>query len=133
MGVPGATVSEPYNNVDGTGSPQAFGAAGTAKPVVTLVNTADIQYTIWYNITTFSEGVVSEEYYLINDKGAACANADAITNAVTFGADTATTTTIAATGDAGENDEKDLYLKVVLSALAGKSGTSTIAILGEIP
>ena len=130
---PGTTVSNPSNNVDGGGSPQAFGGAGDAKPVVTLVNTDTVAYTIWYNITTFSEGVVSEEYYLINDKGAACANADAISNAVTFGADTTTGTAIAATGDAGEDDQKDLYLKVVLSALAGKSGTSTIAILGEIP
>jgi hypothetical protein len=127
---PGDTVSQPYNNVDGSGSPQAFGNPGT--PVVTLVNTDATAYTIWYNITTFTNGVVSNEYYLINAKGAECANATAISNAVTFDTDTVTTTTIAATGDGGENDEKDLYLKIVLSAAYGKSGTSTLTILGEI-
>jgi len=118
-GEPGATVSTPYNNIDGPGNPQAFG--GSSKPVLTLVNTADIQYTIWYNITTFENGVVSNEYYLINDKGAACASEAAIDQPVTFGTDTpatGTVTTIAATGDVGEADERDLYLKVTLSAIA---------------
>ena len=121
------TVSQPYNNIDGSGSPQTFGGAGVAKPLVTLYNSGASTLTIWYNITTFTNSVVSSEYYLINAKGAACANADAINNAVTFGADTSTGTTIAA----GAGNEKDLYLKVVLSAVAGKTGTSTLTILGE--
>jgi len=126
---PETTVSQPYNNIDGSGSPQTFGGAGVAKPVVTLYNSGASTLTIWYNITTFTNSVVSSEYYLINAKGAACANADAINNAVTFGADTSTGTTIAA----GAGNEKDLYLKVVLSAVAGKTGTSTLTILGEAP
>jgi len=121
---PGATVSNPSNSENET---QTFGGAGVAKPVVTLYNSGASTLTIWYNITTFTNSVVSSEYYLINAKGAACANGDAINNAVTFDADTNTGTTIAA----GAGNEKDLYLKVVLSSVAGKTGTSTLTILGE--
>jgi hypothetical protein len=127
-GASGTTVSQPYNTYDGSGSPQTFGGAGVAKPVVTLYNGSASTLTIWYNITTFTNGVASNEYYLINAKGAACNSADAITNAVTFGANTSTLTTIALVGY-----EKDLYLKVNLSSVAGKTGTSTLTILGEIP
>ena len=126
-GATGATVSQPYNDADGSGSPQAFGDAGVAKPVVTLYNGGSATYTIWYNIATFTEGIVSSEYYLINAKWAACTSADSITNAVTFDADTSTGTTIAT----GEGQEKDLYLKITLSDVAGKTGTSTLTILGE--
>ncbi len=125
-GVPGATVSTPYNDVDGSGSPQAFGG-GSSTPVVTLYNGGSITYTIWYNITTFTNDVVSSEHYLINTKGGDCANADAINQSVAFDADTTTGTTIAA----GGGNEKDLYLKIVLNAEAGKTGTSTLTILGE--
>ena len=124
-GAPGATVSTPYNDADGSGSPQAFGTPGT--PVVTLFNGGSATYTIWYNITTFTNGIVSSENYLINDNGAACTSADSITNAVTFDADTNTGTTIAA----GAGNEKDLYLKIILSDVAGKTGISTLTILGE--
>ncbi len=122
---PGSSVSQPYNNVDGSGSPQGFGDAGTAKPVVTLVNTAGGSYIIWYNIATFTNAVVSAEHYLVNTNGAACESATAINNAVTFDANTSTGVTIAPGVD------KDLYLKVVLSSVGGKSGSSTLTILGE--
>ena len=125
-GAPTDTVSAPYNNVNGSGSPQAFGTPhGT--PVVTLYNGGSVTYTIWYNITPFTEDIVANENYLIIDKGGACASADAITNAVTFDADTSTATTILAS----PNKEKDLYLKITLSEVAGKEGTSTLTILGE--
>ena len=135
QGAPGDTVSDPYNEMNGQGSAQTFGVAGTAKPVVTLVNTAAVPYVIWYNITTFTNNIVSNEYYLINDKGAACIDESAIINTVTFDQDTMSNggTTIAATGDAGEGDLKDLYLKIALSSnQANKEGSSTLTILGEI-
>lgn len=123
---PGATVSNPSNSESET---QTFGGAGSAKPVVTLVNTdSGNAYTIWYNITTWDPaGVVASEDYVIKDKAAACVVGD-VTNAVTFGTDTISVgpTTIAASG------EMDLYLKVGLSAAYGKSGTSTLTILGEL-
>jgi hypothetical protein len=133
LGAPEATVSTPYNNVNGSGSSQTFGDAVTAKPVATLVNTATVPYRIWYNMTTFAPyNVVANEYYLITDKGAGCENASVITNAVTFDANTISigSTTIAAATDP-DASKKDLYLKVILSTVAGKTGTSTITILGE--
>ena len=123
-GTPSTEVSNPSNDKPET---QILGDAGTAKPVVTLFNGSSVTYTIWYNITTFTNDVVSNEYYLINAKGGGCADAGAITDAVTFDTDTATTTTI----EAGAGKEKDLYLKIVLSDVAGQSGSSTLTILGE--
>jgi len=127
-GLPGSTVSQPYNNVDGSGSPQTFGGAGIAKPVVTLYNGSLFSLRIWYHITTFTNNIVSNEYYLINNKGAACNNADAINNVVTFDVDTPTDTIIAP----GPGNEKDFYLKIILSSVAGKTGSSTLTILGEL-
>ena len=130
-GDPSTVVSLPTNGVGVEA--QAFGVS--KKPVVTLVNTAAVAYNIWYNITAFSNGVVSSENYVIIAKGGACANADAINQSATLdGSDHVTTgavTTIAATGDGGDADERDLYLKVTLSAVAGKTGTSTLTVLGE--
>jgi hypothetical protein len=128
-GAPETTASQPYNDIDGVSSPQIFGGAGIAKPVVTLYNGGGTGLIIWYNITTFTNGIVSDEYYLINDKGAICADASAINNAAVFDTDTDTGTTIAA----GAGNEKDLYLKTVLSLVAGKTGNSTLTILGETP
>ena len=131
VGDPSVVISNPANETE----TQVFGDAGTAKPVVTLVNTAAVAYNIWYNITAFSDGVVSSENYIIIAKGGACANADAITESATLDGSnyvtSGTVITIAATGDGGEADERDLYLKITLSSLAGKSGTSTLTILGE--
>ncbi len=94
---------------------------------MTLLNGGSATYTIWYGITTFTNGVVASEYYLVNDKGAACADASAVSNAVTFDTPTSTGVTIAP----GAGNEKDLYLKITLSSVAGESGSSTITILGE--
>lgn len=124
-GAPGTVISNPTNSASET---QVFGGAGIAKPVVTLYNSGASTLTIWYNITTFTNSIVSNEYYLVNNKGAACTDASCITNNATFDADTTTGTTIAA----GAGNEKDLYLKVTLSAVAGKTGTSTLTILGEL-
>ncbi len=132
VGAPSTEVSNPSNDKPET---QTFGDAGVAKPVVTLVNSASVAYNIWYNITPFTNSIVSSENYVIIAKGGACANAAAITETATLDSSdhvtTGTITTINATGDAGEADERDLYLKITLSEVAGKSGTSTLTILGE--
>ncbi len=130
-GEPGTVVSNPYNDIDGQANEQTFGDTGIAKPVLTIVNTGASLETIWYNIGTFTNGVVSNEYYLINNKGAACSNAGAISNSVTFDTDTSTSLSVAAIGGANDTDKKDLYLKVMLGSVTSKSGTSTITILGE--
>jgi hypothetical protein len=132
IGSPGTTVSNPYNVINTNSSPQAFGEAGSARPVLTLVNTdASHQYYIYYNISAWSNSVVASEYYLINDKGVACTNDSAITNAVVFNANTNTGSTIAPSPDTN-GCKKDLYLKVLLSNTGGLSGTSTISIISEV-
>lgn len=128
-GAPGSVISQPYNNVDGAGNPQVFGGAGTAKPVVTLYNGSGGSLIIWYNITTFTNSIVSSESYLVNNKGAACTDANCITGSVTFDTDTTTGVTIVN----GAGNEKDFYLKITLSAVAAKTGNSTLTILGETP
>lgn len=124
-GLPNAVISNPSN---GTQS-QVLGGAGTAKPVVTLLNSSGGTLIIWYNITTFENGVASGEDYVIKTKAAECANAAAIDQVVSFDANTTATTQITT----GAGNEKDLYLKLTLSSLAGKTGTSTLTILGETP
>jgi hypothetical protein len=124
QGAPETTISQPYNSQSET---QIFGGAGTAKPVVTLYNSGASTLKIWYNISTFTNDIVISEYYLVNNKGAACANESCISNSVIFDTDTDTGITIAA----GVGNEKDFYLKIVLSAIAGKTGNSTLTILGE--
>lgn len=126
---PGKIVSNPYNDIDTVSSPQTFGGAGTAEPVVTLFNGGAGSLIVWYNISSYTEGAVSNEYYAINDKGAACADANCVSNSMTFDSNVSTGTTMAA----GAGNEKDLYLKVVLNSSWGKSGTSTLTILGETP
>lgn len=125
-GAPGVTVSSPSN---GQSETQAFGAAGEAKPVVTLVNTGSATYKLYLEVSTFTDGCVASEYYLVNDKGTACPSADYVNNAVVFDTLTDTGTTIGT----GSANAKDLYLKVGLSALAGRSGSSTLTVLGEKP
>jgi hypothetical protein len=124
-GDPSTVISNPSNGTE----TQGFGGAGVASPVVTLVNTVATAYNIWYNITAFSNSVVSSENYVIIAKGGACANADAINQSATLDGSnyvtTGTVTAIAATG------ELDLYLKVTLGTLWGKTGDSTLTILGE--
>jgi len=127
-GAPGSTISNPYNDL---AEAQTFGAAGTAKPVVTLVNTAPVPYKICYNISTFTNSVVTGENYLVLPKGVGCASAGDISNTVAFDADTITGFTIAETGNTSENDKKDFYLKVELNTTGGQTGISTLTILGE--
>ena len=123
---PSTTVSNPTNS-DSEIQVLATGASG--KPVVTLLNNNAAALDIWYNITTFSNAIVTTEHYLIVAKAVGCADEATIANAVTFDADTVTVgpTSIAA----GADNEMDLYLKIGLSAVAGKAGTSTLTILGE--
>ena len=131
-GNPGAVISLPTNGVGA--EVQTFGAATVAKPVVTLYNGASVTYNIWYQITAFSPNVVASENYVVIAKAGACANADAITQTATLDG-----TPYITTGGAGEEttilagvgNERDLYLKVTLSDIAGQAGTSTLTILGE--
>ena len=124
-GAPSAVISNPSN---GTTS-QVFGAAGTAKPVVALLNSSGGTLKIYYTILAFSNDVAASEKYLINAKAAACENVAAITESVVF--DTLTDSAIQISD--GIDNAKDLYLSLTLSSLAGKTGSSAITILGETP
>lgn len=120
-GAPGATVSNPSNDQAQT---QVFGDVGAAEPVVTLVSPA--AYTVWLQVEDFSNSVVASEYYALLDSGAACLSADAVSTALTLD-NTAYTTGIAM----NESEVNDLYLKVILSSVAGETGSSTLTVLGE--
>jgi hypothetical protein len=130
-GSPGSTVSNPYNNVDTSSSPQRYGGAGDAYPAVTLVNTdTSYEYIIYINIGTWSNNVVSSEYFLVNDYRVACSDASAISTQITFGTNTNTSKTITPSVDPN-GSRKDLYLKSVLSNVGGLTGSSTITIISE--
>jgi hypothetical protein len=122
-GAPLDIVSNPYNNQNTQSLSQSVGEI--SRPVATLVNTGGLTYTIWYNISTFTNGVVNNESYKICNSGAIVGSQDAIDQPVTFDTTTSTSTSI----DAATT--KDFYLKISLSSAAGKSGSSTITILGE--
>jgi len=124
-GNPSAVISNPTGNTD----VQVLTATETeAAPVALLTSTA--AYTLWYNVTstsTWGDAVASEKLYVI----ALAGNLNLTTfgtnayNMTTWGTDQETTQTLAAGVD------KELYLQVTLSALWGKTGTSTLSVLGE--
>jgi len=124
-GAPEAVISNPTGNVD----VQVLTAtASEAAPVAILKSAA--AYTLWYNvtsITTWGDAVASEKLYTIAIDG----DLDLTTfgtnayNMAVWGTDQETTQTLAADVD------KELYLQVTLTALVGKTGTSTLSVLGE--
>lgn len=129
-GLPSATISAPYNSDNGSGNPQVLHASAS-KPVVRLKNTSGGTLTVWLEITSWTGGanrpVVSEDFELV----------PVGTTTITVVDDVLSTDGLAATVNTGvtitNGEYKALYLEVVLSALAGKSGTSTLTILGESP
>ncbi len=129
QGAPGATISAPYNNVDGSGEPQVLSAT-VSEPVVKIKNTHGSQsYNIVLEITTWTNNIVNMEYYNLATDGAT--NIQVVTDELSNanGATRTVSTGVSITAGA----YKDLYLKLVLSDVAGKTGTSTLAVLGETP
>ena len=124
-GLPGATISAPYNSVDDTGDPQVLHAT-TSEPVVRLKNTSAGTLTVVLQITTWGNSVVaSEDYELVATTDTTVAVVDDVLSANGQAATVNTAQTI------GAGLYKALYLEVVLSALAAKTGASTLSILGE--
>ena len=122
QGEPGATVSNPYNDRDGVDDPQVLHASASV-PVVRLKNTSDGTLTIWLGISAWTGAVASERYVLSDPE---------VTTTESLSAATALTTTSTRTGIAiGAGLFKALYLEVTLGTGYGKSGTSTLTILGE--
>ena len=128
-GVPEGTVDAPYNDVDDSGDPQVLSLT-VSEPVVKIKNThASATYNIILEITTWTNSLVDMEYYELAADGATDINAvTTALSAANGGANTVSTGVSIAAGT-----YKDLYLKVTLSAVAGKTGTSTLTILGATP
>ena len=124
-GAPSAAISNPTGNTD----VQVLTAtASEAAPVALLTSTAS--YTLWYNVTdtsAWSDTVASEKIYTVAiaaelDLTTFGSSADEIT---VWDTDQETTQALVA------NTDEELYLQVTLSASSGKSGTSTLTVLGE--
>ncbi len=124
---PGSTVSNPYNNVDTVSDAQVLSET-VSEPVVRLKNTSGGVLNVTLEITTWTEGVaVAEDYELVD-----IANTSIST----------VTSVLSADGNANSVDTgigmnaaayKALYLELVLSGVAGKTGNSTLTVLGETP
>ena len=127
-GSPSATVSAPYNDVDGTGDPQVLHAT-TSEPVVRLKNTAGVTYNVTLEITTWTNSVAASEGYALSDTGTTTTSAVTDNNLSADGNSASVATGTSMT----TGTYKALYLELVLSAVAGKTGTSTLTVLGETP
>ncbi|MDH5364487.1 MAG: hypothetical protein OEW82_04890 [Dehalococcoidia bacterium] len=124
---PSTEVTGAYNDHDTSSSPQAFGA--TSLPVVTLVTStaykAHITITSGTGWTTI---VTDENYYIDIAKARTITKATFDSNKSTYSSWGTDVNTNVALATANAND---LYLTIDLTASAGKSGTSTLTILGE--
>jgi len=120
-----ATVSNPSNDVDGTGDPQVLDATAS-EPVVRLKNTSGGTLKTWLSITTWQNSIAaSEDYELVVTTDTTVAVVDNVLSADGNAATVDTTVAIPTT------EYRALYLELVLGSVAGKTGTSTLTILGE--
>ena len=124
-GAPGATISVPYNNVDTDTDPQVLHAS-TSEPVVRLKNTAGVTYLVTLAITNWTNGVAASEDYELVATGTINIEAVAQVLSSDGNANSVATSVSMATGT-----YQALYLELALSAVVGKTGTSTLTILGE--
>ena len=126
-GAPSATVSVPYNDVDTVTDAQVLHAT-ISEPVVRLKNTSAGTLKVWLEITTWANGVAaSEDYELVVTTDTTVAVVDNVLSSNGNAASVDTTVQIPTT------EYRALYLELVLSSLAGKTGTSTLTVLGETP
>lgn len=124
-GAPSATVSDPYNNVNGDTDPQVV-AAENSEPVVRLKNTSAGTLNVWLEITTWTNGIAaSQDYKLVDEATTNVSVVDDVLSADGNAASVDTEITM------GAGTYKALYLELELSSVAGKTGTSTLSVLGE--
>ena len=124
-GAPSATVSAPYNDVDTSSGPQVLHAT-TSEPVVRLKNTSGGTLKVWLEITTWTNSIAaSEDYELVVTANTTVAVVDDVLSATGNAASVDTTIQIPAA------EYRALYLELNLSSVAGKTGTSTLSVLGE--
>ncbi len=124
---PGTEVEAPYNDVDTSSSPQAWSATAS-KPVVQLVSATT--YNLWWKVTEISgwDTTVNNENCYITDS-------TTVTKAIFDGAKATLTTwgTETNTTQQVTSAKKYFYLTITPEAVGGKTGSSTLTILGETP
>ena len=127
-GAPGATISNPFNNVDTVSDPQVLHASAS-EPVVRLKNTSGVTYNVTLEVTTWNATyniAASEGYALVatdttnietitDDNLSSGGGADSVETGVSMATDT----------------YKALYLELILGTAAGQTGNSTLTVLGE--
>ncbi len=126
VAAPGATVNNPYNDVDKDTDPQVLGDPDSS-PVVRLKNTSEGgTLKVWLEITDWTNGVVASQRYELVE--IAITNIEAVTKTLSAdGSADIVDTEVTIASDA----HKALYLEVTLGDAAGKTGTSMLTILGE--
>ena len=124
-GLPGASIINPYNNIDSTGATneQLF-HSGTSNPVVFIKNDTGGNLIVSITVGAWTDSIVASENYTLVQSSDTTVELTDCTTALT-GTVQSITVNNATSGH--------LYLSAILSAAAGKSGTSTIAITGETP
>jgi len=125
-GDPGSEVTQPYNDVNGSGSPQVFGASST--PVVQLITSTT--YNLWWKVSEGSgwdTAVADENCYITDSTGVTKSTFDTNKSTLsTWGTQTNTSQQVT-------TSKKYFYLTIDLENVGGKSGTSTLEVLGETP
>ena len=126
---PSSTVSNPYNSVDGSGDPpnkNQVVAGSNSEPVVRLKNTSGGTLYVWLSITSWTNSIAaSEDYELV----ATTTTDVSVVDDVLSSDGNANTVDTDISMDTGTY--KALYLELNLSSVAGKTGTSTLSVLGE--
>ena len=120
-GATGATVTEPYNNVDG--SPQNI---SSKTPVVTIYNpSSSADYKIWLKVTDTSgwADIISNEKFNVTADDTSPGAVSSWATLTSWDSYKDTGVTVSA------GTHKDLYLAYDLKGLG--TGTSTLAVLGE--
>lgn len=124
---PNATVSNPYNNVDTASDPQ-FLSVTASEPVVRLKNTSAANLKVWLEITTWTNSIAASEDYELVDTSTT--NVNVVNDVLSSDGNAASVDTGVAINSGAY---KALYLELVLSSVAGKTGTSMLSVLGETP
>ena len=127
-GAPSATVSNPSNQVDGTGDAQVLHAT-TSEPVVRLKNTSAGALNISLSISSWTGSIAASEGYALSDPATTTTSAVTDNNLSTDGTNGLSPVATGVSVSAGAY--KALYLELILTANAGASGTSTLTVLGE--
>jgi hypothetical protein len=122
-GESGTTVSDPYNNVDGSGNPQNI---TSNSPVVTIYNpSSSTNYTIWLKVEEVSgwSTIINDEKFNVTADDTSPGAVSSWTTLTSGGSykDTGVTVSV--------GTYKDLYLAYELKGSG--TGTSTVSVLGE--